>query len=212
MKPHPLGVRPLGQSFFSSVKNCRDAGLGALHAIPDEVLLQVFEELDAKSLLALVCCLGSRRHKTPPFAAIVGTNRSGTSEPPCPPCPTGTSSLHRSAHLPQARCSKALMCFAYFEENWKRLVLETYGGRFRFAGSWRDTFRRAGELTATLTVVHGNAGRIRTVSFPFRAMTVVTAALPQGVHSTQVQAHEAHSAGQVRSRRAKVQIKWFPNS
>lgn len=56
MKPHPLGVRPLGQSYFSREKNCRDAGLGTLRMIPDEILLQIFEELDPRSLLSLARC------------------------------------------------------------------------------------------------------------------------------------------------------------
>lgn len=53
MKPHPLGVQPLGQMLFQKTENSRHAGLGSLRCIPDEILLQIFDELDSRSLCSL---------------------------------------------------------------------------------------------------------------------------------------------------------------
>lgn len=47
---HPLGVKPLGNQYFSSVVPARRS-LGQLVALPDEMILQILESLQAHDLL-----------------------------------------------------------------------------------------------------------------------------------------------------------------
>lgn len=48
---HPLGIKPLGNAFTAS-KNIKSAA-GLFSSIPDEIIIQVLEFLNAKSLLQL---------------------------------------------------------------------------------------------------------------------------------------------------------------
>ena len=50
--PHPLGLKPLGNKFFSSGNDARDS-LGSIQALPDEMLMQLLEYLDSRSLRLL---------------------------------------------------------------------------------------------------------------------------------------------------------------
>jgi hypothetical protein len=47
--PHPLGIRPLGNKYFSSGADARKS-MGALQVLPDEMLMQLLESLDARAL------------------------------------------------------------------------------------------------------------------------------------------------------------------
>jgi hypothetical protein len=47
--PHPLGIRPLGNKYFTRGKDARDAS-GAFKALPDEVVAQLLEYLDQRTL------------------------------------------------------------------------------------------------------------------------------------------------------------------
>ncbi|EFX00835.1 f-box and wd domain containing protein [Grosmannia clavigera kw1407] len=49
---HPLGVRPLGNKYFASGPDAKAAS-GTFQALPDEMVMQVLEWLDASSLAAL---------------------------------------------------------------------------------------------------------------------------------------------------------------
>jgi hypothetical protein len=47
--PHPLGIKPLGNKYFAGGNDARKS-LGVLQLLPDEVLMQLLECLDATSL------------------------------------------------------------------------------------------------------------------------------------------------------------------
>ena len=49
---HPLGVKPLGNRFFSSGRNAREH-TGTLGQLPDEMLLHFLDYVDASSMKAL---------------------------------------------------------------------------------------------------------------------------------------------------------------
>ena len=49
---HPLGVKPLGNQYFATGPSAREY-LGFLGFLPDEMILQVLELLDAESLKIL---------------------------------------------------------------------------------------------------------------------------------------------------------------
>lgn len=51
---HPLGVRPSGNAYLSR-RNLRRA-TGGFYRLPDELLVQILELLDAKALLCLGSC------------------------------------------------------------------------------------------------------------------------------------------------------------
>lgn len=51
MTEHPLGIQPWGNFLFAEDKtDVRNKGLGALHVLPDELLLDIVGRLDAVSL------------------------------------------------------------------------------------------------------------------------------------------------------------------
>ncbi|KAK4239820.1 hypothetical protein C8A03DRAFT_13833 [Achaetomium macrosporum] len=50
--PHPLGIKPLGNKYFSNEQDARKF-MGVLQALPDEMLVQLLEYLDARSLRLL---------------------------------------------------------------------------------------------------------------------------------------------------------------
>jgi len=50
--PHPLGIKPLGNKYFFSGRDAR-LSLGALRALPEEMLVQLLEFLDQRSLRLL---------------------------------------------------------------------------------------------------------------------------------------------------------------
>lgn len=50
--PHPLGIKPLGNKYFSSGKDARTS-LGALRVLPDEMLMQLLEYMDKSALRLL---------------------------------------------------------------------------------------------------------------------------------------------------------------
>lgn len=52
--PHPLGVKPLGNQYFSTGRSARGS-LGSLRVLPDEVLMSLLEYLDEVSLRVLGC-------------------------------------------------------------------------------------------------------------------------------------------------------------
>lgn len=54
--PHPLGIKPLGNKYFADGDDARKS-IGALQSLPDEMLMQLFEYLDAPStrLLGSTC-------------------------------------------------------------------------------------------------------------------------------------------------------------
>ncbi|KAK3329631.1 hypothetical protein B0H66DRAFT_527013 [Apodospora peruviana] len=49
---HPLGIKPLGNKYFSNAKDARDS-LGTLQVLPDELVAQLVELLDKRSLRLL---------------------------------------------------------------------------------------------------------------------------------------------------------------
>ncbi|KAK0656739.1 Clavaminate synthase-like protein [Cercophora newfieldiana] len=51
--PHPLGIKPLGNKYFSSGNDARDSLKGPLRTLPDEMLMQLLEYLDQRSLRIL---------------------------------------------------------------------------------------------------------------------------------------------------------------
>ncbi|KAL2161484.1 hypothetical protein VTH06DRAFT_8046 [Thermothelomyces fergusii] len=69
--PHPLGVKPLGNKYFSASTDAR-LSIGALQALPDEVLMQLLEYMDARTLRMLgyackflfACCMADDVWKT----------------------------------------------------------------------------------------------------------------------------------------------------
>lgn len=69
--PHPLGVKPLGNKYFSSGKDARKS-LGTLQVLPDEMLMQLLEFLDVRTLRRLgyscrflfACCMSDDVWKT----------------------------------------------------------------------------------------------------------------------------------------------------
>jgi F-box domain len=59
MRPHPLGVQPLGNKLLGQGPQCcRSAGLGALAVLSDELLLHVLQHLSPDTLARL--CTASR--------------------------------------------------------------------------------------------------------------------------------------------------------
>ncbi len=50
--PHPLGVKPLGNKYFSDGGDARRF-LGTLQVLPDEMLMQLLEFLDERTLRLL---------------------------------------------------------------------------------------------------------------------------------------------------------------
>lgn len=50
--PHPLGIRPLGNKYFSNGDDARTS-LGTLQVMPDEMLIQLLEFLDGRALRLL---------------------------------------------------------------------------------------------------------------------------------------------------------------
>ncbi|KAL2170047.1 hypothetical protein VTG60DRAFT_5319 [Thermothelomyces hinnuleus] len=69
--PHPLGIKPLGNKYFSASADAR-MSIGALQALPDEVLMQLLEYMDARTLRMLgyackflfACCMADDVWKT----------------------------------------------------------------------------------------------------------------------------------------------------
>ena len=49
---HPLGIKPLGNQYFSANSNARES-LGAFGVLPDEVLMTVLEYVDQAELRTL---------------------------------------------------------------------------------------------------------------------------------------------------------------
>lgn len=49
---HPLGIKPLGNQYFSSGRNARSS-LGTLGGLPDEMLLHFLDYVDPSSLRLL---------------------------------------------------------------------------------------------------------------------------------------------------------------
>lgn len=52
--PHPLGVKPSGNAYTSS--NNSKSKAGTLQRLPDELLMQILEILEAKDLMGLGGC------------------------------------------------------------------------------------------------------------------------------------------------------------
>ncbi len=50
--PHPLRTKPLGNRFYSNVPDARQF-LGVMQALPDEMLMQLLEFLDQRTLRLL---------------------------------------------------------------------------------------------------------------------------------------------------------------
>lgn len=50
--PHPLGLKPLGNKYFAGGNDAREC-IGALRALPDEMLILLVEYLDCRSLRRL---------------------------------------------------------------------------------------------------------------------------------------------------------------
>jgi hypothetical protein len=50
--PHPLGIKPLGNKYFSSGGDARRS-MGVLQALPDEMIMQLFEYMDKQALRLL---------------------------------------------------------------------------------------------------------------------------------------------------------------
>jgi len=50
---HPLGVKPLGNKYFSSGDDARNSLKGHLGVLPDEMLMQLLEFLDQRTLKIL---------------------------------------------------------------------------------------------------------------------------------------------------------------
>lgn len=69
--PHPLGVKPLGNKYFSEGEDARKF-LGALQVLPDEMLMHLLEFLDKRALRLLgytcrflfACCVFDEIWKT----------------------------------------------------------------------------------------------------------------------------------------------------
>jgi hypothetical protein len=69
--PHPLGIKPLGNKYFSSGADARRL-IGVLQALPDEMLMQLLEYVDERSLRLLgytckflfACCTADDVWKT----------------------------------------------------------------------------------------------------------------------------------------------------
>lgn len=49
---HPLGVKPLGNQYFSEGVNARNS-VGSWKSLPDEMIMIIFEHLDAVTLFSL---------------------------------------------------------------------------------------------------------------------------------------------------------------
>lgn len=68
---HPLGIKPLGNKYFFNGNDARNY-LGNLQALPDEMLMQLFEYLDPRTLRLLgytckflfACCMSDDIWKT----------------------------------------------------------------------------------------------------------------------------------------------------
>ncbi|KAK5663451.1 hypothetical protein OQA88_3880 [Cercophora sp. LCS_1] len=52
LPPHPLGLRPLGNKYFTSGKDARESS-GIFQALPDDMIMQLLEFLDQRSLRIL---------------------------------------------------------------------------------------------------------------------------------------------------------------
>lgn len=50
--PHPLGIKPLGNKYFSSGEDARKS-MGVLQLLPDEMLMQLLEYMDKPTLRRL---------------------------------------------------------------------------------------------------------------------------------------------------------------
>ncbi|KAK4244803.1 hypothetical protein C7999DRAFT_16965 [Corynascus novoguineensis] len=69
--PHPLGIKPLGNKYFSGSEDDR-MSIGVLQALPDEMLMQLLEYMDARTLRLLgytckflfACCVADDVWKT----------------------------------------------------------------------------------------------------------------------------------------------------
>jgi hypothetical protein len=69
--PHPLGIKPLGNKYFSTSGDARTL-MGTLQVLPDEMLMQLLEYLDPQSLRLLghtckflfACCMADDIWKT----------------------------------------------------------------------------------------------------------------------------------------------------
>ena len=69
--PHPLGIKPLGSRYFWDGQDARKC-LGLLQVLPDEVIMQMLEFLDPKTLRLLgytcrflfACCMSDDLWKT----------------------------------------------------------------------------------------------------------------------------------------------------
>ncbi|KAJ4296010.1 hypothetical protein N0V88_004712 [Collariella sp. IMI 366227] len=69
--PHPLGIKPLGNKYFSTVGDARNS-IGSLRGLPDEMLMQLLEYLDPRTLRLLgytckflfACCMSDDIWKT----------------------------------------------------------------------------------------------------------------------------------------------------
>jgi hypothetical protein len=69
--PHPLGIKPLGNKYFSDEQDARKF-MGVLQVLPDEMLMQLLEYLDERSLRLLgytcrflfACCVADDIWKT----------------------------------------------------------------------------------------------------------------------------------------------------
>lgn len=195
MKPHPLGLRPLGDSFFSKVPNCRDSGLGALRSVPDEILLEIFAELDAKSLRSLVSSPGpadAARKQSPPEptppaagsppAALRARTRGGgafklqpTTIPslpaiPRPSAPRPSCASRTSRRIGSGRC-------------WRRTAASSLS---RGAGGTRTGARAAGGGTVLRVAGYG-------------ALCLMwLACLPQSERCAPVQGPQVHRPSKVR--------------
>ena len=77
MRPHPLGVQPLGNKLLGlGPQCCRSAGLGALAVLSDELLLHVLQHLSPDTLARL--CTASR--STYAYCALEELWRAATLE------------------------------------------------------------------------------------------------------------------------------------
>lgn len=69
--PHPLGIKPLGNKYISTVGDARNC-IGSLRGLPDEMLMQLLEYLDPRTLRLLgytckflfACCMSDDIWKT----------------------------------------------------------------------------------------------------------------------------------------------------
>jgi hypothetical protein len=69
--PHPLGIKPLGNKYFSTSGDARTL-MGTLQVLPDEMLMQLLEFLDPQTLrlfghtckFLFACCMADDIWKT----------------------------------------------------------------------------------------------------------------------------------------------------